>query len=120
MKTRYNSKERKADHMKKQSKSVQHLFGVAFTVLFVLTGFISGSSGNGSLVNAQESGGDGAATPSTIAFPVALAIDSSNAATLYTGTTNGVFKSTDSGANWRQVGLRDFFILYQFEKEIVH
>ena len=32
---------------------------------------------------------------------LALAVDPSATATLYAGTTNGLFKSTDSGADWK-------------------
>jgi len=34
-----------------------------------------------------------------------LVIDDSNSSVIYAGTDNGVFKTTDSGLNWQQVGL---------------
>ncbi len=36
---------------------------------------------------------------------LSLAINSQNPAILYTGTDNGTFKTTDSGAHWKKIGL---------------
>ncbi len=92
--------------MKEQSKKIHQLFGVAVTVLFILSnGFTSGSSLSNCLANSQGSGNTINSRLSKLTFR-ALAIDPTNAAVVYAGTDgSGVIKSNDSGASWRNVGL---------------
>jgi photosystem II stability/assembly factor-like uncharacterized protein len=42
-----------------------------------------------------------------VGYVSALVVDESNSGTVYAARANGLFKSTNGGASWRRVGLRD-------------
>ncbi len=78
--------------MKKQQNIVRTILG-ALVALIALTSAVSAQVTNGWITH-----GPNLATSS-------LAIDPGNPSTIYAGTRGGVFKSTDGGATWSNIGL---------------